>query len=217
MTLSLTQSLTDPQTLFALFMYIAAIAISLPLFETIHEKLEHHFPQYLWDKIGMPVLRTLLLLLFLAMVFPLNFGLAEAPALSAIIQADKTRFDFLFNMLFLVTFIYPVIPIIGKADAFMIPLQGIVASMLLFRWLCQSTGLENYSVIPGMNSLVTIIIITIVGYVVARYLANVIGLWLDQTFHRDGYPILVFQGVVMLMQSPTIFIYGQALGQQIIR
>ncbi len=215
--MSLLQSLTAATTVFAFIVYTVFIVVSLPVFETIHEKLEHSVLQYAWDKIGMPVLRTLLLLLFLFLVYPLNFGLSEAPTVTELLAARQGRFDFLFNIIFLITFIYPVIPVIGKADAFMIPLQGLIASALIFRWLCQQQGLGDYSLLPSSMSALIIVVIAAAGYLLARIIAQHAGAWLDNITNREGYRILVYQAVLMIMQSPIIFLFGHALGKQLIR
>lgn len=216
MSSNLAQSLMQAETMFAMFIYVISLLIALPIFEIIHEKLDHNSLQYFWDKIGMPVLRTFLLLLFIYLVYPINFGITEAPPFKDIVLTDRSRFDLLFNILFLVTFIYPLIPIIGKADAMMIPLQGIVASMLLFSWLHKQYNLQDYSLFPSAGVLVVIVIIALAGYILARFIAANLGAWLDKQFHREGYEILVFQAVVMIMQSPIIFIYGHALGKQLL-
>ncbi len=215
--MSLMQSITAGTTLFAFIVYTVCIMIALPVFEIVHEKLEHGTLQFAWDKIGMPVLRTFLLLFFLFLVYPLNFGLGEAATFSELLSARQGRFDLLFNIIFLVTFVYPVLPIIGKADAFMIPAQGLIASALLFRWLCQQQGLENYSLFPSSMSTLIILVIAVAGYALAKVTAQHAGEWLDKVTHREGYRILMFQAVLMVMQSPIIFIYGHALGKQLIR
>ena len=215
--MSLMQSITSFTTIFAFMIYTLCILIALPFFEKIHEKLEHHFLQFAWDRVGMPVLRTCLLLLFLFLVYPLNFGITEAPALTEVINVDSGRLDLIFNLLFIVTFVYPVIPIIGKADALMIPLQGIVASILLFRWLCELLLLQHYTLLPSAMSIFAIVFISIIGYFVARFVSEHAGEWLDHITHREGYQILIFQAVLMILQSPIIFIYGHAIGEQLIR
>ncbi len=192
-----------------------SIIICIPVFENIHERLDHHALQYLWDKVGMPMLRSMLMVMFIALVYPLNFGLEAAPPFNEIIAAQKTRLDFLINLVFLITFIYPAIPGIGKADELMIPLQGMMASAIMFRWLCQHLNCDQYSLLPGAGVLLAILIFAFITHWLAKYLSEHTGKFLDQTFHREGYQILVFQGVVMIMQSPVIFIYGMELGNQI--
>ena len=209
------QTLSHQQTVFALFCYCLGIIIVIPVFEKIHERLDHHVLQYYWDKIGMPMLRTMLMLVFIALVYPLNFGLDSAPPFNEIITAQKTRLDFLINIVFLLSLIYPVIPVIGKADELMIPLQGVLASIILFRWLCAHLACEQYSLFPGGGVLLAILVFAFITHWLAKYLAEHVGAFLDRTFHRAGYQLLVFQGVVMIMQSPVIFIYGITLGNQV--
>lgn len=209
------QSLTHSQTLFALMCYCLCIIIALPVFEFLHEKLEHESLQYVWDKIGMPILRAMLLMLFVYLAYPLNFGIQFAPTWSDLLTIDNERLNLLFNILFLVTFIYPILPIIGKADALMIPLQGIIASMIIFYWLAEYKTLQDYSLLPDILTFILIVMFGSITFFLAKYFAKHLGVWLDKTFHREGYRILVFQAIIMIMQTPIIYLYGHALGKQL--
>lgn len=214
--MSLLQSLTHFQTIFALICYCLGLVIALPIFEHLHEKLEHHSLQYFWDKIGMPILRACLLMFFVYLAYPLSFGMEQAPGWPEIISNNDARMNLLFNIIFLVTFVYPILPIIGKADALMIPLQGMIASMIVFNWLAEYTGLKDYSLLPGIDTFVVIIIFGSATFFLAKSIAKVIGNWLDNILHREGYEILVFHAVIMIMQTPIIYLYGHSLGKQIV-
>ncbi|MEM7026613.1 MAG: hypothetical protein AAF410_00125 [Pseudomonadota bacterium] len=213
--MSLFQSLTETQTLFALICYCLSILIALPLFETIHEKIEQGSMQYIWNKIGMPIVRALLLMLFILLAYPVSFGLERAPALSELMNVESERMNIMFNLLFLITFIYPIVPIIGKADALMIPLQGMIALIILFYWLAEKVALKEYSLLPDPGTGSIIIVLCALTYFFAKHISIFLGQWLDNTFHREGYQVLVFHAVIMIMQTPVIYLYGHALGKQL--
>ena len=171
--------------------------------------------QYIWDKIGTPLLRTFLIVLFILLVYPLNFGIEEAPKINALLNVDKMRIDYLIDIIFVLTFLFPLIPVIGKWDELIIPLQGIIASMILFSWLCKAISINDYSLFPGFSIYIVIIIISIIAHWIADYLSHYIGDYLDKTFDREGFGTLIFQCVILIMQCPVIFIFGIALGNQI--
>ncbi len=211
----LNQILTHHQTIFSLVMYCIAVILVLPLFTLIHDRLDNHFLQFMWDKIGTPLLRTFLIVAFILLVYPLNFGIEEAPKITILLDVDKKRFDYLINIIFLLTFLFPLIPVIGKWDELIIPLQGIIASIIIFNWLCNVTQITAYSVLPDFYTFIIIIVISIITHWLADYLSHHIGDYLDKTFEREGFRLLVFRCVVLVMQCPVIFIFGTALGKQL--
>lgn len=213
--MSLTQVLLHQQTVFALFIYGIGIVIAIPAFVFIHEKLNNHLLQYCWDKIGMPLIRVFLIIGFILLVYPVNFGIASAPSINALLAIDDMRSSFLINMVFLLTFFFPFIPVIGKCDELIIPLQGILSSMIIFSWLCQGLDIENYSLFPDSKTLGLIILISIMTHWLAEYLSEHSGEYFDKLFHREGFKVLIFKAVVLIMQSPVIFIFGIYLGRQL--
>ena len=213
--MTLSQILLHHQILFAFIVYSIAVMAAIPLFEWVHTRLDHHHLQYFWDKIGNPMLRTLLLIAFILLVYPLNFGIEKAPAINSLLGTQELRFNFLINIVFILTFLFPLLPVIGKWDELIIPLQGMIASMIIFSWLCQAMGLKNYSLLPGLDTFSWIFVISFITHWLAVYIAEPIGGWLNHSFDRTGFKQLVFQGVVMIMQSPVIIIFGLALGKQL--
>ena len=130
--MTLSQILTHHQTIFSLFFYCVGVVVVIPVFAFIHDRLENRTLQFIWDRIGTPLLRTFLIIAFILLVYPLNFGMETAPKINVLLNVDKIRIDYLINIIFLLTFLFPLIPVIGKWDELIIPLQGIIASMILF-------------------------------------------------------------------------------------
>lgn len=118
-------------------------------------------------------------------------------------------------MIFLLTFFFPLLPVIRKWEELIIPLQGILASMIIFSWLCQESGIENYSLFPNFKTLGFILIISLITHWLAKYFAEHFGEYFDKLYDREGFQILIFKAVVLIMQSPVIFIFGIYLGKQI--
>lgn len=213
--MTISQVFFHQQTFFALFVYFISVIIAIALFSFVHIKSNHPILSYSWEKIGLPLIKTILILIFIILVFPINFGIESAPPISELFSQDEKRSNFLLNMIFILTFFFPLIPVIGKWEELIIPLQGILASMIIFSWLCQSQNIENYSLLPDGITLLLIFIISFITHKLAGNLATSFGHYLDELYHREGFQELVFKGVVLIMQSPVIFIFGINLGKQI--
>jgi hypothetical protein len=213
--MTLAQSLLHQQTVFATAMYCISVIFSIMVFAFIQQRINNAFTQFYWDKIALPFIKTLLIIGFVLLVYPINYGIESAPSISELLSIDSTRSNFLLNIIFLITFFYPLIPVVGKWEEYIIPLQGIIASMILFIWFCSGTGIENYSLFPDFKTFILILIISFITHWLAKYLAAHIGEYLDKLYHREGFQVLIFKAVILMMQSPVIFIYGIYLGKQI--
>ena len=213
--MTLSQIISHQQTVFALFVYCISVVITIQMFAFVHVKLNNTLLQYCLDKLGLPLIRVFLIVGFILLTYPVNFGILTAPSINELLAVDNMRSSFLINMVFLLTFFFPFIPIIGKWDELTIPLQGILCSMIIFNWLCQGLEIENYSLFPDFMTLASIILISIITHWLAEYLSEHSGDYFDKLFHREGFKVLIFKAVVLIMQSPVIFIFGIYLGKQI--
>ena len=213
--MTLSQVFFHQQTIFALFVYFISVIVAMALFSFVHIKSNHPILGYGWDKIGLPFIKTVLILTFILLVFPINFGIDSAQPISELLALNDKRSTFLLNMIFLLTFFFPLLPVIGKWEQLIIPLQGILASMIIFSWLCTSLNIEKYTLFPGGKTLLLILIISFITYKVAAYISVNLGNYLDALFHREGFQEFVFKGVVLIMQSPVIFIFCHSLGTQL--
>jgi hypothetical protein len=54
------------------------------------------------------------MLIFILMAYPTIFGIVDAPPLAALFNENATRVNYLVNMFFLTTLLFPLIPVIGK-------------------------------------------------------------------------------------------------------
>lgn len=214
--MSLSQALLHHQTLFAIFIYCLSVVIVIPVFGMVHDRLDNYYLQFFWDKIGAPLLRTFLIIIFILLVYPLNFGLDSAPPVNELLNSDHMRVDFLINIIFILTFFFPLIPVIGKLEELIIPLQGMIASMIIFNWLCQALEINDYSIFPDSSVFIPIIIISLITHWLAEHLSESIGHYLDQLYDRKGFNILVFRCILLIMQCPIIFLFGLSLGKQLV-
>jgi hypothetical protein len=213
--MTLSQILFHQQTIFAIFSYCISVIIALFVFTFVLDKSNNNFTRFIWDKIGLPLIMAILMIGFILLVYPINFGIGSAPSINELLSINDKRSSFLINMIFLLTFVFSLIPVLKKWEELIIPLQGIIASMIIFRWLCQGLGIENYSLFPDAKTISFILIISLITHWLAKYLAEHFGDYLDKLYHREGFQILIFKAVVLIMQSPVIFIFGSYLGKQI--
>ncbi len=213
--MTLSQILLHQQTVFAIFIYCISIIASLFVFTYFQDKSNNSFTRSYLDNILLPLIMAFLMIGFILLVYPLNFGMESAPSINELLSRDDTRSNFLINMIFLLTFVFPLLPVIGKWEELIIPLQGILASMIIFRWLCQALAIENYSLFPDFKTISLIIIISLITHWLAKYFAAHLGEYLDKLYHREGFQVLIFKVVVLIMQSPVIFIFGSYLGKQL--
>jgi len=213
--MTLSQILFHQQTVFAIFFYSVSVIAAIAIFAFVQGRINNSFSHFCWDKIALPLIKTLLIIGFILLVYPINYGIESAPSITKLLNTDSTRSNFLVNIIFLLTFFYPLIPLIGKWEEFIMPLQGIFASMIIFMWLCSGTGIENYSLLPDIKTIIIILLISFITHWLAKYLAAHFGEYLDKLYHRECFQILIFKAVILIMQSPVIFIYGLYLGKQI--
>jgi hypothetical protein len=213
--MTLSEILFHQKTVFALFLYCTSVIVAIMIFAFVQQKINNSFSRFCWDKIGLPFIKTLLILGFILLVYPVNFGIDETLSITELLNADEKRSNFLLNMIFLLSFFYPLIPVIGKWEEFIVPLQGVFASMIIFTWLCSATGIETYHLFPNIKTIIIILLISLVTHWLAKYFSAHFGNYLDKLYNREGFQVLIFKAVILIMQSPVIFIYGLYLGKQI--
>lgn len=213
--MSLIQIILSSDVLFAYLIYFLSILIGIPLFDWIHKKLDNITLQFFWDHIGMPLLRTVLILIFIFLAYPLIFGISDAPSLSTLFAADDMRIHYMINAVFVVTLFFPLIPVFGNWDEFILPAQGMAASMLLFSWLVDSMKIVNISYWPGFNTLGYMLVIAIGTHWLAVTVSHHLGYLLDKKFNVLGSGEIISRGIVLFMQSPSILIFSLALGRQL--
>ena len=199
----------------ALLIYILIITVSFPLLEKIHSKLEHPFLEWSWDHVIIPLFRAALMILFLSLAYPVIFAVQEAPAISAILFENEMRLDYLINTLFVVSLFFPLIPVLGNWHELILPLQGILASMMIFSWLAQSLSITDYNFWPGWEVILTCLLFGIITHWIASHIATWIGQRIDRHYNVLDSGELFANGLILIMQSPVILIYSAGLGSQL--
>jgi len=209
------ESLFRGEIIFAFVCYLGLIIVTLPLFEKIYQLLHYHFFQIIWDRIGIPLLRALLMVVFICIAYPSLFGIVEAPGLSTLLTSDELHFSHLINLVFITTLFFPLIPVIGRFNALILPAQGIAATALLFSWLGAALHADNISLFPNTKTVTTIILMAGFTWWLALKLSHSIGILLDKKFNREGFIDLTGRSLLLVLQTPVILIYSLYLGKQL--
>ncbi len=76
-------------------------------------------------------------------------------------------------------------------------------------------NMKTYSLFPDGKTLLIIFIISFITHKLAAQLSIILGDYFDKLYQLEGFHELTFKGVVLIMQSPVIFIFGLYLGKQL--
>jgi len=200
----------------ATVIYAVVIIICLPCFARIRGRLEDSLSQWSWDNIAAPLLRTFLIILFLLLAYPIIFSIKDAPHILILLKAEDLRINYLINLIFVVTILFPLIPVIGKWEQLILPIQSITASAMLFSWLASDLGVTDIHYLPDLFSLFIIIGLAFLSYWLAQKIAHFFGNAIDEKLNIKDSGTLLSRALILFMQSPAILVYCSALGRQLI-
>jgi len=213
--MSFIQIILSADFIIATVIYGIAILIILLLSERIHNILDHGVLQWNWDHIAIPLLQVALMVLFIFIAYPVIFGIKDAPSIFLLLSSGKLRINNLINLLFILTLLFPLIPVIGNWRELILPLQGIVASMIVFSWLAHALQIEHINYWPGFDIIGYVILVAIVTHWLAVTISQQIGHKFDEAFDIADSGSLFARCLIIFMQSPAILLVSRALGQQL--
>ena len=213
--MTILEVLLSPKLIFALAVY-SVFSTSMLL---IANRLQGHLVDvsvslWIFEKLGIPLIRGFALSLFIVMTYPVLFGIAEAPAISALFDSGAGKMSSLVNMAFVVGILLPFIPLVGQLQFLALPIQGMAIAGLLFYWLQASTEDVELSPWPSWDSLLEIAFLAWLTHALAVRLTSPLGDFLDRNFYRRGYQSLSYQALILLFQAPVILVYTLNLGRQ---
>lgn len=208
--------LLQPRLWFAAGLHVLlSIAVTLGM-EYVRERLVSPVLLWQWEHVASPLLRIFLLMLFIALAYPIMFGLHEAPSLAALLASEHANTRNLVNLLFLIAVLFPLLPVIGNWQALILPLQGIFASAVVFTWLAREQGVIAISYWPGIPIFILIVVMAWLTHYLALAFAHHAGHRLDSALHlRDSSEFLA-RSTILVLQSPAILVYSLSLGRQLL-
>ncbi len=170
---------------------------------------------WLWGHLGMPFLRAALVLGFVYFSYPALFGLREAPGIEFLLAADDARISSVLGVLYLLALIAPVLPLFYSHPEFVLPMQGILATAFLFKWMTSYLHMTAASVWPCGDLAFAILLTSYLAHRVGRRVGYRLGATVDELHARRGFDALLTHVLTLEAQLPVIVIYAAGLGRQI--
>ncbi len=213
--MSLAEVLLSPELVAAFLGYAALSALEALAGARLQTNLESDSGHWLWQHVYAPLLRAATLLFFILMAYPTLYGLAEAPAVTALLTAEEGRFGHILGIVFVLSLALPLLPVLGALPALMLPMQGMVAAALLFHWLATSLGAENVRLWPGGGVALGVVALSATAYWLAGHGARLAEHTGHRLFDVADLGELARETLVLLFQAPAIVLYAMALGSQL--
>ena len=196
---------------------VIELALALPIIyalEKLREKLEESaILKWMMDHVGLPFARVILILIFILSAYPALYGIEQLPSLSSVLFEHTERIHSLINWLFVSSLIIPFLPMVGVIPAFVLPIQSILATALLFNWATRDVS--PISLMPNLLVLALFIILSIVTHKIAKIFAEFVGYSLQEKVNKQDMTHLVYESTLLAFQLPAILVYGFYLGSQI--
>jgi hypothetical protein len=210
--MTLLETLIHPNLLAALALFVVlSVLVEVAGLRLLNMVAEVAVSHWLFAHVVIPAGRAMTLVIFILVAYPALFGLQEAPPLSELLAADRMRLTTLLNIVFLLTLLLPLIPGIGRWQELVLPLQGITAASLLFRWLASTLPEREIHYWPGLVLVADLLALAVFTHWLATGLSHALAKRIDQAFDIEGSDKLIYRSVVMMMQMPVILLYTLSL------
>ena len=212
----LLSAMFEGRVLVAMGVY-ALLAATEPFLEQGIERACDDNPPALWffEHLGLPLLRAACIIAFVYLAYPALFGLRDAPALGTLLAAHAGATGTLLGIAFLVALFAPLVPLLHRHPELVLPIQGMLATALLFEWLTEWLHMSSVSPWPGSDVMALALGVAWLMHRLARRIGHLLGTSADAATGRAGYDVLAVHVVTMIAQLPVILIYGTGLAAQI--
>jgi len=213
---SFVNAISSAEVLVAIMLY-ALLAVTEPFLEAwLHDVFAGNAAfQWGWDQFFAPLLRAAMLIVFVYLAYPALFGLTSAPPIAELIAGDDVRFSNIAGVIFLVGFLASLIPGLGRNPEIILPVQGCLATGYVFYGLTGYLGVTTANLWPGIDVLLTMIIVSLFAHRLGRVAGKAFGDWLDGSLGTRGYDLVIVYAVELLAQIPVILLFGYGLGRQL--
>ncbi len=170
---------------------------------------------WLAEHLLIPAARALALVAFILFAYPTLFGLAEAPRLAELLAAGRGRVTSLVNLSFALSLLLPLMPLIGRLPALVLPIQGMAAASLLFHWLVATQPAAWIDYWPDWATLGILLAMAFTGHALARQLSGSLATAGQKHYEKAGLEALIYRSILLALQAPVILFYGLSLGRQL--
>lgn len=207
--------LLHPTLVMATILYIV-MAIS---FEIAYQNFLHKISTvsgsfWIAKHIGMPFFHILLLIAFIYMSYPLLYGLEShnmngeriLPSLTQLLNSKNGPTMKMINTLFIISVLLPLIPVVSRFLALILPLQAMAGSAVLYGWLSQFTGIE-YLIFPDYKVIAMIVFFSFIAELLAKSVAVLLGTNLNTRYHTHDMKKVIHKSSLLIFQVPILLIY----------
>ena len=203
---------------------VAAALALVGLFSLVEPLMAYHANRWLagmqslqwaWDHFLLPLLRALVVIGFVLLAYPSLYGARAAPALTDLLVQGSLRFTNLLNVVFVCSLLLPLLPLLRNRAAIVLPMQGLVATAILFVYYTDYLGATAASWWPGIGSALAISMMAVISHWLAVEIGTALGQHLDRTLNVNGLERIAANALELVMQTPVMLYYGLTLGQQI--
>jgi hypothetical protein len=214
--MSFLTSITSAEVFVAVMVY-GLLAVTEPFLESwLHGEFKDNPPfQWGWDQFFAPLIRAVMLVLFVYLAYPALFGLTAAPTIGALLTGDEVQTNELIGVVFLVGFLASLLPGLGRNPEFVLPIQGSLATAYVFHWLTGYLGMTTATFWPGVDIVLTMILVSFFAHHLGRVAGKAFGDWLDGTLGTRGYDLVIVHAFELLGQIPVVLLFGYGLGRQL--
>ena len=214
--MSLLESLFHPQLLLALALFaIISVLVEVVAYQLLSAVAEVAPSSWIMEHTIIPAARALALVTFILVAYPVLFGVESAPAVKELLAVERLRLSNLVNVIFLLSLLLPLIPVFSRWPALLLPIQGIAAATMVFRWWAATQPQVDIHFWPGWSTVLSLFVLAFITHEIAKQLSHHLEKKVDAIIDRHGSGRLIYRTVVMMLQVPVILLYTLSLGQQL--
>ena len=209
------ETLLSPRLLGACAIYAAAVVLGAVISDRLRGLGGHPLAHWAWDQVAAPLLQAALVILFIALAYPALFGLSSAPPLRELLHGGPQRLNHLLNALFVLTVALAMVPGLRRFPEWLLPLQGALALLIVFRWLAHAAGVHEVHYWPGWTIVGLVLLLASLTHRAATLVAEAAGRGFERWLGVEGGERIIFDAVVMFFQLPPILLLSLGLGAQL--
>ncbi len=214
--MTLLESLFHPQLVFSLFLFaVVSVVVEVAAYRLLDVISDVAPSHWLMERIIVPAARALALVSFILVAYPVLFGVVTAIPVSELLAAGRLRLTNLVNVAFLLSLLLPLIPVFNRWPAFVLPIQGIAAATMVFRWWAATQPQIDIHFWPEISTIISLLVLAFVTHEMAKQLSHLLEKKVDALIEHEGSERLIYRTVVMILQVPVILLYTLSLGQQL--
>lgn len=165
------------------------------------------------EQILLPLARLFAVLVFIALAYPVLFGIETTISFGDLLAHDSQRPHTLINVAFIAALVIPALPVFNRFPGLVLPVQGLVASAMVLAWFAAASEVRVV-LWPSAGVLIFILAWAIASELLARWLVQLAGERSPRGADNDRQALL-YEFVIMPLQIPMILAYSLHAGRQL--